>query len=127
MVTFFNNTLDVETRRVNSIDYTLPVGLSFPSYSNLFLNAHMDAIFNYILSSPPYSLPPDLSAFAAPLFRNAMMAHYAGDEKISQSERAKDNLLAAQVPALGNALSGIWSDLRPRDNTIHLNNNPGGK
>ncbi len=119
IITLFNNTIDINTRRVTSIEFPIPGG--FVTYSQLFLTAHMDAIFNYILSNPPYYLPPELAAYAAPLFRNAMMAHYAGDEKISQSERAKDRILAAQVPVLGNALSGLWSDLRPQDNSLHVN------
>jgi len=95
--------------------------LSFTAYSRQFLVAHLDGIFTYILSNPPYSLPDALTTFAAPLFRNAMMAHYAGDERISPWEQAKDNELGTIAPELGDALMGIWTDLPPKDNKWQIN------
>jgi 3',5'-cyclic AMP phosphodiesterase CpdA len=115
VIAFDDCFLNINTKHVTSINAALPGGLDFVTYSNLFLSGHLDAYFNYILTNY-YSVPPDLSAFAAPLFRDAMMAHFAGDEKISPAEQANDDYVGQLAPFLGSALQGIWTDLPPQDN-----------
>lgn len=118
MLTLKGNELDIDTRHVTSISASLPGGLDFPAYSNLFLTQHLDGYFGYLLSNPPYSLPDDLVTYGAPLFRNAIMAHFAGDEKIGPKEQAADDVLGNLSPLIGGALGSLWADLNPEDNHL---------
>jgi len=86
----------------------------------MFLSSHLDGIFTYMLSNPPYSLTGTQSTFAAPLFRNAFMSHYAGDEKISPEEQTKVDVLGGISPQLGGVLRSIRTDLPPADNKVHI-------
>jgi hypothetical protein len=57
----------------------------------------------------------------APQFRNAMMAHYAGDESITPEEQAADDWIGANVsPLLGGALQSLWYDMPTTDNQYHI-------
>ena len=120
ILTMKGNELDIRTRYVTSISAKLPGGLDFPTYSNLFLSQHLDGYFGYFLSNPPYSLPADLVTYTAPLFRNAIMAHFAGDEKISPKEQAADDVIGQLSPEIGGALSALWTDLNPEDNHLKI-------
>jgi len=120
ILTMNRNEFDIETRHVTSIHASLPGGISFPDYSNQFFVQHLDGYFGYFLSSPPYSLPPDLVSFGAPLFRNALMAHFAGDEIINPTDAANDQVLADISPEIGGALSSLWTDINTTDNNVHI-------
>lgn len=112
--------LHVDTKHITSIHASLPYGLRFVPYSKMFLSGHLDGIFTYMLSSPPYSVPGEYISDIAPLFRNAFMAHYAGDECITPEEQYKDDQVALLSPLLGMALQGLWTDLPPSDNHLVL-------
>ena len=120
ILTMKNNEFDIDTKYISSISAKLPGGLDFLSYSNLFLTSHLDGYFRYMLSNPPYSLPDDLVGYSAPLFRNAIMAHFSGDEKISPQEQANDDVLGQLSPVLGGVLSTLWSDINTEDNNLYL-------
>jgi 3',5'-cyclic AMP phosphodiesterase CpdA len=120
IITMNQNSFDISTRHVTSIDAKLPGGLDFPSYSNLFLSQHLDGYFSYFLAGPPFSLPSQYIATGAPLFRNAIMAHFAGDEKISPDEAAKDADFGQLSPQIAGALSTLWTDINTPDNDLHL-------
>ena len=123
IVTLDNNNLDVDTRYVTDIDVPFPDGMNFVTYSNIFFQQHFDFYFKYFLMYQ-YSLPEDIAAMISPLFRNAIMAHYAGDEKISAEERKNIKFVSENIsPDLGAALMTLWTDLNPRDNRIRLNIN----
>jgi hypothetical protein len=124
IVNFKNGNLNIGTNHVKSINYPLPGGMDFISYSNLFLTSHLDGYFTYVLKTV-YGVPNDapyyLAAYIAPQFRNAIMAHFAGDEEITPEEQAADDWIGANVsPVLAGALQGIWTDLPPKDNEIQL-------
>ena len=106
----------IDTKHITSINATLPSGLNFATYSNMFLTGHLDAIFNFMLSSPPYNVPQPTATDVAPLFRNALMAYYAGDENISPEEQAKVQYVGQIAPQLGMVLQSLWTDLPPSDN-----------
>jgi predicted phosphodiesterase len=120
IITMNGNELNINTKYVTNISAKLPGGVDLPSYSNQFLSEHLDGYFSYMLSNPPYSLPDDLVSYGAPLFRNAIMAHFAGDEKISPKEQAADDVLGQISPQIGGALSSLWTDLNPEDNHFQL-------
>lgn len=120
ILTMNKNTFDINTKHVMSIQAKLPGNMDFPAYSNLFLSQHLDGYFGYMLSNPPYSLPDDLVSYGAPLFRNAIMAHFAGDEKITPEEQAKDDVLGGLSPLIGGALGSLWTDINTADNYEHI-------
>jgi hypothetical protein len=115
-----SNNMYVDTKHITSIDATLPAGLDFVTYSNMFLSGHLDGIFTYMLSSPPYNVPSQYIPAIAPLFRNAFMAHYAGDEHITPEEQAKDDYVGQLAPELGVVLHNLWTDLLPSDNQYNI-------
>jgi predicted phosphodiesterase len=119
ILTMNRNEFDIETRHVTSIHASLPGGLSFPDYSNQFLVQHLDGYFDYFLQNA-YGLPSDLAAYGAPLFRNAIMAHFAGDEMINPVDSANDKVLADISPEIGGALSSLWTDINTTDNNVHI-------
>ena len=114
-----NNTFDIATKYVTSIHATLPGGLDFPAYSNMFLSQHLDGYFSYFLSNV-YGVPDPYVAEGAPLFRNAIMAHFAGDEMISPEEAAKDEAFGALSPDIAGALQSLWTDINTNDNNEHV-------
>ena len=116
MLRMDENSICIDTKHITSIDVTFPAELDFVTYSNLFLAEHLDGIFTYMLSSPPYNVPSEYISGIAPLFRNAMMAHYAGDEHITTEEQAKDDYVTQLAPELGTVLQSLWTDLPPSDN-----------
>lgn len=120
ILTMNQNSFDISTRHVTAIDAKLPGGLDFPTYSNLFLSQHLDGYFSYYLAGPPFSLPSQYIATGAPLFRNAIMAHFAGDEMISPAEAAKDADFGQLSPQIAGALSTLWTDINTPDNDLHL-------
>lgn len=121
MMTLDKGLLNISTRRITSIDVALPGGLDFVTYSNLFLSAHLDGYFTYVLIYK-FGIPADLAMVAAPFLRNAIMAHFAGDERISPEEQYKIELLASggAPPFLIGALNSLWTDLSPEDSSIQL-------
>jgi hypothetical protein len=115
-----DNFIKIDTRHVMAIDAEMPGGMSFLSYSNLFLSSHLDGYFNWVLVNN-FGVPEVVAAIAAPLFRKATMAHFAGDEKMPPAERKNINALAQIAPGfLPNALYSLWTDLPPTDNKIHI-------
>ncbi|MEI7522731.1 MAG: metallophosphoesterase [Mariniphaga sp.] len=121
IITLDPNWMNIDTKHITSIAATFPPGLQFVSYSRMFLSAHLDGIFTYMLSSPPYSVPSQYIGDIAPLFRNAFMAHYAGDEHITPKELLKVQGVSLLSPQLGMALQSLWSDLPPADNHLLIN------
>jgi hypothetical protein len=82
----------------------------------MFLFGHLDGIFTYMLSNSPYYVPLETAAGIAPLFRNAIMSHYSGDEQITPEEQAQDDNVGQIAPQLGMVLHSMWTDLPPTDN-----------
>ncbi len=120
IINMTNSEFDITTKYVTNIDAKIPGGLDFPSYSKLFLSQHLDGYFNYFLSNPPYSLPDSYATAGAPLFRNAIMAHFAGDEMISPAEQMADDNFGQLSPLIGGALSTLWTDINTADNNLHI-------
>jgi 3',5'-cyclic AMP phosphodiesterase CpdA len=116
MINMDPNYMYINTNHITSIDFTFPPGLDFVSYSNMFLSGHLDGIFTVMLSYPPYSVPSQYIADIAPLFRNAFMAHCAGDEHITPEEQAKVDYVGQLSPELKMVLESLWTDLPPSDN-----------
>ncbi len=120
MVTMKDNKLDVSTRTVQSIDAGLPGGMNFPDYSGLFLSQHLDGYFNYYLVNQ-LGAPAPLAGFAAPIFRNGIMAHFAGDEKMPPDQRRQIDELATMSQQLAGIVTTLWTDLGLKDNKTSIN------
>lgn len=112
-ITADQDRLNISTKNVKMVKADFPGGLGFEAYSNVFLSQHLDGYFNYFLSAK-LGAPAQLAAMAAPLFRNGIMAHFAGDEMLPPAEKQK-------IDGLGPELSGIvttlWTDTGEKDNT----------
>lgn len=114
-----NKNLDINTNQVQSISAAMPGNMSFVDYSKLFLSQHLDGYFYYILTNQ-MSVPADLASFSAPLFRNAAMAHFAGDEKMPPEQRKLILELAGSSPELASMVTTLWTDLGTNDNKIPI-------
>jgi hypothetical protein len=111
-----NKDLDITTTQVTSINAVFPNGMTFTEYSNSFLSGQLDVYFNYLLTNPPFSAPSSLAIFAAPMFRQGIMAHFAGDEKINPQQKAEVAQLEAYSPELAGIVDLLWTDLPVKDN-----------
>jgi hypothetical protein len=115
MVTLKENKLQIESNTVKTIAATLPGNVTFPTYSNQFLSQHLDGYFNYYLSNIFGTTEP-LTSFAAPLFRNGIMAHFAGDEKMPADQRNQIDELAKMSQQLAAIVTTLWTDTGVKDN-----------
>ena len=120
IVTWDNNELATTTNLVTSIHAALPGGLNFKDYSTLFLSDHLDGYFNYYLSNV-LGAPTPLASYAAPLFRNGIMAHFAGDEKLPADQQAKIAALAGMSQQLAGIVTTLWTDPGEKDNNTIIN------
>ena len=119
IVTLKDSTLDVSTKTVKTIAASLPGGMSFPVYANTFLSQHLDGYFNYYLTNT-LGAPAQLASFASPLFRNGIMAHFAGDEKMPSDQRKQIAELATMSQQLAGIVTILWTDLNEKDNKTHI-------
>ncbi len=118
LIKYSGNALNISTAHVESIHARIPNGLSFVDYSTLFHQQHFDGYFGYYLQLK--GLDGSTAAYFAPRFRNAIMAHYAGDEKITGDEQLEVNELLGVSEELWGAVMTLWTDLPPIDNELRL-------
>ena len=76
-----------------------------------------------MLVNPPYSVPEMNATMVAPVFSKAKMAHFAGDETISEETYAQIQLVYSISSDLGNMLYGFYIDLPPSDNDLVIDLN----
>lgn len=122
MMTLQGNTFNIKTTTVQSISQALPGGMSFPDYSNQFLQQHLDGYFNWLLQNR-FGAPANLAQLAAPIFRNAIMAHFAGDEHMPADQQAQINALAGYSADLAGIATILWTDLGVADNNATVTYN----
>jgi hypothetical protein len=128
MITVKDKKLEVKSTTVKNIPATLPGGVSFTSYAANFLSQHLDGYFGYYLTYL-LGVDPSVVPVAVPLFRNGIMAHFAGDEKMPPDQRKKiADLSAMSAPnspgASPQQLSGIvttlWTDTGLKDISVNV-------
>jgi hypothetical protein len=90
--------------------------MSFPQYARQFLSGHLDHYFKYFLANPPFSASTSLADFAAPLFRQGIMAHFAGDAKMNPQQKEEFTQLANYSPGLADILGVLWKGQPVNDN-----------
>jgi 3',5'-cyclic AMP phosphodiesterase CpdA len=115
IVTVKNDRLEIKTNIVQSVAASLPGGVGFPVYSNYFLSQHLDGYFNYYLANM-LGAPAPLASFAAPLFRNGIMAHFAGDENMPADQQQLIQQLGTMSPELAGIVTTLWTDTGEKDN-----------
>ncbi len=121
------NAAQIETRHVEEIDYDTGE-LSFQEYAAAFLYEGLLALARDMLVGE-YGLPEKLvSSYLAPIFADALVAHYSGDEQPNDELTATiEQLLAADsavVRFLGKTLYALWNDQFPTDNRALLSLDP---
>ena len=120
-----DSSLVITTNHITTINYAGLNGQEFSTYAKNTLQAGMDTLSKLTLMAPPYNAPAPIAMAVAPRMRNAMMAHYAGDETLSADENALIQATIAQAGALGPMLNlylmSLWTDLPPKDNTLTIN------
>ena len=119
IITMKKEKLEVKTNTVQFIAADLPGGVNFPTYSNLFLSNHLDGYFNYYLTNI-LGAPADVATFASPLFRNGIMAHFAGDEKLPPDQQKKIQELSAMSQQLADIVTTLWTDIGIKDNNTNI-------
>ena len=119
IVTIKDNALEVSTKTVQSISASLPGDVSFPVYAKTFLSQQLDGYFNYYLANV-LGAPAPLASYAAPMFRNGIMAHFAGDEKMPPDQRKQIAELATMSEQLAGIVTILWTDLNEKDNKTHI-------
>lgn len=119
IVTVKKDKLEIKTNTVQRVMTELPGGVGFVPYSTTFLSQHLDGYFNYYLANN-LGAPAPLASFAAPLFRNGIMAHFAGDEKMPPDQRAKIDELAALSQQLAGIVTTLWTDTGVKDNNTNV-------
>ncbi len=105
--------------RLISIDANFPGGENYADYANQFLSQHLDGYF-YAYLNTLYGAPPSLATFAAPLFRNGIMAHFAGDENMPADQQTLINQLAGISPQLAGIVTTLWTDTGVADNNTEI-------
>jgi 3',5'-cyclic AMP phosphodiesterase CpdA len=117
-------TLQVVSKKIENVTYsTIPSGTTFQAYASNYLNTGMKTISYYMLNSAPYNIPgTTITALGLDrIMANAFIAHYAGDETASASDKTDIATVNAAIPSLGAAIQGVWTDLAPADNNITIN------
>jgi len=71
-----------------------------------------------MLMNPPYNVPVELADQIAPVFAEAMLAHFGGDEVLSSEANAQIEQINNISPDLANMIYGLYIDLPPTDNSL---------
>lgn len=125
-----DNILNISSRYIETIDYPIPGNVPFQQYAHEYMVSGITLIAQYMLMAPPYNLPEDLAAMLAPVMGEAFDNHYHGDESAPTpgAQAIIDMLLNSGDPAqimLGQAITAIFIDLQPSDNTVTIDLNTG--
>nr|WP_320133069.1 metallophosphoesterase [uncultured Holophaga sp.] len=115
-------TLAITTSTVTSIP-SHPT--DFVSYANTFVQEGLYNLAVAQFEASPYSLDAGTAQYVASLLAPAMMAHYAGDESLTDATTtAEINAMVASTDAttqtLGYALLSLWTDKAPADNQVTI-------
>ncbi len=123
MLNTVNKTLKITSGKIDGVTYsTIPVGTTFQNYAKSYLSSGMRTISYYMLNSAPYNVPSAaITAYKLDsIFSNAFIAHYAGDETASATDKVNIQTVNAINPALGAPIQSVWTDPAPGDNNITI-------
>ncbi|WP_292000935.1 alkaline phosphatase [Chlorobium sp.] len=118
-----DGSVGVNSTSVTEIDYDLGEFDTFEAYATDFLNTGLVQLATYYLMST-FGISQEVAAQVAPLFADAMSAHYMGDEEPDAVTLGTIQALAASGDVmqmtLANALQSLWTDSVPTDNTATI-------
>jgi 3',5'-cyclic AMP phosphodiesterase CpdA len=118
IVNVVNNKLYITTQHVDRIIFPGLNGIAFHKYEKSFSLKGFEFQAKYMLMNPPYNVPEEVADQIAPVFAEAMLAHFAGDETISAEINAKIQAINEISPDLANIIYGLYTDLPPADNNL---------
>lgn len=118
IIKLIDNKLYISTKHIGHIFYPGLKGVSFPDYEKAFSLNGFAIQAEYMLMNPPYYVPEDVAAQISPIFAEAMLAHFGGDETISAEASAEIQAVSSVSPDLANILMGLFTDLPPADNQL---------
>lgn len=123
IINLMDKKLYINTKHIERIFYPGLGGISFHDYEKAFTLNGTGIQAKYMLMNPPYSVPESVADQIAPVFAEAMLAHLAGDETISDEANAKLQAVYEVSHDLYNILLGLYTDLPPTDGSLVVNLN----
>jgi 3',5'-cyclic AMP phosphodiesterase CpdA len=118
IVNLVNNKLYITTKNIDRILYPGLNGIAFHEYEKSFSLKGFEIQAKYMLMNPPYSIPEEVANQVAPVFAEAMLTHFGGDETISDETNSKIQAINDISPDLANIIYGLYTDLPPADNNL---------
>jgi predicted MPP superfamily phosphohydrolase len=118
IINLVNNKLYIKTDHVEHINYPGLNGVPFPDFEKAFSLNGFEIQAKYMLMSAPYNVPEDVATQISPVFAEAMLAHFGGDEILSAETNAEIQAISAISPDLANIIYGLYTDLPPKDNDL---------
>jgi hypothetical protein len=110
--------LSVSTENIDRIIYPGLNGNSFSDYEEEFSRNGIEIQAYYMLQNPPFYTPEEIAKQIAPIFAEAMMVHFAGDEILTKEAQATIETIYQVSPDLAGILQGLYTDLPPTDNDL---------
>ncbi|MBN1928726.1 MAG: esterase-like activity of phytase family protein, partial [Chlorobiaceae bacterium] len=115
-----DGSVSVTSASVTEIDYDLGGAASFEAYATDYLMTGLVQLAtSYLMAT--FGVTQAVAASVAPLFADAMSAHYMGDEAPDATTLATIQAMAASGDPmqmqLAGALQSLWTDFSPADNT----------
>ncbi|BEG97850.1 metallophosphoesterase family protein [Bacteroides sedimenti] len=103
------------------------MGNGFEAFAKGFQIDRLKAYFSVLLTMPPFNLDSGTSAYLAPFFTDAAMAHFAGDESPTEEVMGEISYINSLDPTgqLGGALGTLWTDINTPDKYVTINLNTG--
>jgi 3',5'-cyclic AMP phosphodiesterase CpdA len=118
IIKLIHNKLYISTEHIERIFYPGLNGVSFHDYEKTFSLNGFEIQAKYMLMSPPYNVPEEVATQIAPVFAEAMLEHFAGDETISADANAMIQAISNISSDLANIILGLYTDLPPTDNEL---------
>ncbi|HOK78088.1 MAG TPA: metallophosphoesterase [Verrucomicrobiota bacterium] len=122
-----NGWLAIKSQFVTNIDYDLG-GVAFPNYAYSYITNGTMNYSVYLLTQPPYNLPPTAAQQFAPPLTEAFLSHCIGDESSRSISPQTQGLIAflleqedPMAQLMANALLALFNDPEPADNDLSIN------
>ena len=124
MITYLKDSaLIISSDIITHNDYPLPEGQSFSFYVKAKAKVNLDSLLTRAFTTSNYTY--ETARKFAPRIRNAMMAHFAGDERLFSTHEMDS--IDITITRLGSNFSwlrpfciSIWNDLPPTDNSLMI-------
>ena len=112
IISLDQNSMQIETLKITSIDATIPGGVGLLDYSNAALLQRLTKMYTNLFIGKPFYLPLGTAMLYAPHFAKATAAFYAGDEVFPIEEQEFSQILSEPYKS---TFIGFYTDLPPED------------